>query len=516
MSSLGLNVDRSGRHDPALIRSLGATWLRIVAMAEHDLSDYFRACHAAGIKILLVIARESGGDLALYQRRYGNLVDAVQVGNEPDLVSPSSWTMTPVELASLGRSVRAIFPRPFPLVCAGMASGVPAWMDGMDLSWCDAVAAHPYLKDAPNPSDLEDLPDADVLVHEYRRFGLPVIVSEWGWWGAEEGRATEEVRDMIGWAARTDLCEVFFYFCLDDAMVPPFGLLHEDGTTKPRGMAFREQAAQAIHSLWPEVALPEPEPEPEPAPEPPLVLPRGVDVASYQGFPHWGAVAAAGYQFGITKLTESTNYVNPTFSHNWRGMKAAGMVRGVYHFARPSANTPDAEAAYFLDRLAAHAGMLEPGDIVALDIEDERYYGGGPYGNAANWSLGWLEYVEAVLGFRPIVYTGPWYVNRPGWGPAPPKLGEYGLWLAAYQAQMPQAPAPWQAVAFWQFTSNGDVPGIVGDCDVNVFNGSADRIALYGKPGTIVEPEPQPEPSRAAVLVREIEERLQELKGLVA
>jgi hypothetical protein len=52
VASLGLNVDRSGSHDPALIRGLGATWVRIVAMAEHDLSQYFADCQEAGLKIL--------------------------------------------------------------------------------------------------------------------------------------------------------------------------------------------------------------------------------------------------------------------------------------------------------------------------------------------------------------------------------------------------------------------------------------------------------------------------------
>jgi hypothetical protein len=140
MSSIGLNVARDGRHDPALIRGLGATWIRIVALPDLDLSDYFRRCRSAGLKILLVLARESGGDYAALAARYATLVDAWQVGNEADHVSPSSWTMQPSELAALGRSARAILPRPHVLVCAGMASGHPEWMAGMDLSWADAVA----------------------------------------------------------------------------------------------------------------------------------------------------------------------------------------------------------------------------------------------------------------------------------------------------------------------------------------------------------------------------------------
>lgn len=261
MASIGLNVSRDGRHSADLVRSLGATWLRIVAMSDHDLSVYFRNCRQAGLKILLVLARESGGDYARYRNLYGGLVDAVQVGNEADLVSPSSWTMTQGELVALGKAARSAFPS-IPLVCAGLASGHPEWLDGADLSWCNAVAVHPYAKDAPNPSDLEDLPDADELVRAYQRFGKPILVTEWGWWGSEEGRATEEVRDMIGWAGKTGDCEVFFYFATDDAMVTPFGLLDAKGKPKARAAAFKAQAALAVHSLWPDVTAPQPEPAP--------------------------------------------------------------------------------------------------------------------------------------------------------------------------------------------------------------------------------------------------------------
>lgn len=263
MASVGINVDREGRHDPGLIRSLGATWLRIVALPDVDLSDYFRRCRDAGLRILLVLARESGGDYAALAARYATLVDAWQVGNEADLDSESSWTMSQTELASLGRAVRGVLPRPHVLVTSGMASGHPEWLDGMDLSWADAVACHPYAKDAPNPDDIEDLPDADLLVRAYgEKTGLPVLVTEWGWWSDDEPRASQEVRDMVGWAGATGDCEVFFYFCLDDQMVPPFGLLRSNGREKPKAKPFKEQAPLAVHSLWPEVTEPvEPETE---------------------------------------------------------------------------------------------------------------------------------------------------------------------------------------------------------------------------------------------------------------
>lgn len=224
------------------------------------------------------------------------------------------------------------------------------------------------------------------------------------------------------------------------------------------------------------------EPAPEPEPMPPPTLPIGLDVASYQGYPDWAQVAASGITFAITKATESTNYTNPTFGHNWRQIKGNGMYRGAYHFARPDNNAPEAEADYFLGVVESRG--LEEGDLLALDLEAGT-------GDLSDWVLRWLRHVEGRVGFKPLLYTAKGYIDGNHLGNRP-ELAEYGLWLASWQANMPPAPAPWDVIAFWQYADTGQVPGIVGPVDHNVFNGSAERIPLYGKPAA--EPVPVPEP----------------------
>lgn len=214
-------------------------------------------------------------------------------------------------------------------------------------------------------------------------------------------------------------------------------------------------------------------------------LPRGIDVASYQGYPDWVAVAAAGYAFAVTKVTEDDGYVNPTFAHNWAGIKAAGMIRGAYHFARPEGNDAIREADYFVGLVEEHG--LETGDILALDLEAGS-------GDLGPWVLAFCRRIEERCGFPPIIYTGAWFSGPHNLG-AYPEIGQYGLWLAAYQGQMPAPPAPWDTVAFWQFSSSGLVPGIDGHVDLNAFNGDIDRLPLYGKPASAPAPDPEPSPS---------------------
>jgi lysozyme len=218
-------------------------------------------------------------------------------------------------------------------------------------------------------------------------------------------------------------------------------------------------------------------------------LPRGIDVSSWQGNPDWAKVAASGIRFAFTKVTEDTGYVNPTFAHNWAGIRAAGLVRGAYHFARPGTQDADDEARYFLD-LVLTQGELETGDMLALDIESGS-------GDLGPWALEWCRTVEARVGFKPLIYTGRWFTESHDMADDV-ELAQYGLWLAAYQQQMPAPPAPWDVVAFWQHSSTGRVPGIVGDVDLNVFNGDASRLAFYGKPGAIVSP---PAPADLSTLV---------------
>jgi GH25 family lysozyme M1 (1,4-beta-N-acetylmuramidase) len=215
---------------------------------------------------------------------------------------------------------------------------------------------------------------------------------------------------------------------------------------------------------------------------------EGVDVASHQGSVSWPDVAAHGHAFAWTKATGGAWYRNPTFADNWHGIKAAGLQRGAYSYAFESSGQPfpgpgpEVEAQYFLDAVVAQG--LGPTDMLALDIEE------GPADiDLADWALRWLRYVETSVGFRPLCYTGRWFTEQHDFW-ARSELAAYPLWLAAYQQAMPAPPAPWERVVFWQHTDRASVPGIATPCDLNLFNGSRELLAEYGKPASSVPVEP--------------------------
>lgn len=188
----------------------------------------------------------------------------------------------------------------------------------------------------------------------------------------------------------------------------------------------------------------------------------GIDVSHFQGDVDWPAVKAAGKEFVFIKATEGDRYVDPRFQANWAGAKAAGLVRGAYHFFQPQKDAA-AQAAHFLATVE-----LEPGDLPpALDVEVTESVSARGIDRAA---VTWLEQVEAACGATPILYSDLSFLEQYlGLG-----FGRYPLWLADYSETAPAAPAPWTAWTFWQSSQSGRVTGITGAVDLDVFEGRAE------------------------------------------
>ncbi len=189
----------------------------------------------------------------------------------------------------------------------------------------------------------------------------------------------------------------------------------------------------------------------------------GIDVSHFQGEVDWGAVAAAGVRFAFIKATEGLDDVDPRFAQNWQGSRAAGLLRGAYHFLHPNLDARQ-QAAHFLSVVTLDDDALPP----ALDVEVTN--GVAPATLAACIET-WLGTVEAALGCKPVVYTDPsfWRDNVGA------DLGGYPLWLACYAPQ-PEVPASWQAWTFWQHSQSGTVDGIAGPVDLDFCRLSLEQL----------------------------------------
>jgi lysozyme len=184
----------------------------------------------------------------------------------------------------------------------------------------------------------------------------------------------------------------------------------------------------------------------------PAVL--GIDVSHFQGVVDWPAVAGAGIDFAFIKATEGLGDVDPRFGQNWQESRAAGLLRGAYHFLHPDLDAKQ-QAAHFLAVASLDADALPP----ALDVEVTN--GVAPAGVSACVET-WLDTVVAALGCKPVVYTDPWFWRQH----VGADLATYPLWLACYAPQA-QLPPGWQSWTFWQHSQSGQVAGIAGPVDLD-------------------------------------------------
>ncbi|WP_158088552.1 GH25 family lysozyme [Thermoactinospora rubra] len=207
----------------------------------------------------------------------------------------------------------------------------------------------------------------------------------------------------------------------------------------------------------------------------------GIDVSHHQadrGVIDWNQVRNSGKSFAFIKATDGNAYSDPTYGRNYAGAKAAALVRGAYHFARPDASANDAirEAQHFVAYAGTHrqAGDLPP----ALDMENN---GGLPPVALIAWTRDFLNEVERLTGRVPVLYTSPGF-----WESSMANTREftrYPLWLAHYTTGAPRIPGGWGSYTFWQYTDAGSVPGVVGNVDVNRFRGTLSDLQRLAMPG---------------------------------
>jgi len=196
----------------------------------------------------------------------------------------------------------------------------------------------------------------------------------------------------------------------------------------------------------------------------PLYTP-GIDVSRYQG-PNidWPAVAASGIKFAIIRATQGASYVDPMLAKNHAGAKAAGLQIGLYHVFTPQAGS--ANASHFIEIAKGYPTQLpnwldfEPGAITE-ELEPK--------------AISVLECIAQELGGC-AVYASPStiqaYMTDPAWLLYPLAVAHYT------DAPQPNF-APWPSWLFWQHSQSGSVPGIVGNIDLDRWNGSPEEFETW-------------------------------------
>jgi lysozyme len=211
----------------------------------------------------------------------------------------------------------------------------------------------------------------------------------------------------------------------------------------------------------------------------------GIDVSNHNGDSiDWQGVKNSDVSFAFAKATEGVTYVDPCFSENWQQMKAAGLVRGAYHFFRPLRDANE-QAQNFLKVV----GKLDAGDFApVLDLEHypeevEKQWQQINLNERIERVQQWLDIVERATGRKTLIYTshGFWQTYMGD----TQVFAKYPLWIANYTTKpQPLVPANnWggNGWMFWQYTETGSVAGVKGDVDRNRFQGSFEKLLAFVK-----------------------------------
>ena len=197
---------------------------------------------------------------------------------------------------------------------------------------------------------------------------------------------------------------------------------------------------------------------------------HGIDVSRYQQRVDWrrvkkmqvGNIRVA---FAFIKATEGSWLKDPEFDKNWENARAAGIIRGAYHYFLPNVSPKD-QASKFMKTVRLRSGDLPP----VVDVEETR---GMTKAQIQKYTKEFLNLLEKAYKVRPILYTNRDFYKR--------HFAEhedfkgYRFWIAHYYVTDFDMPGD-EKWHFWQHSDRGNVNGINELVDFNVFNG--DSVAL--------------------------------------
>lgn len=192
---------------------------------------------------------------------------------------------------------------------------------------------------------------------------------------------------------------------------------------------------------------------------------RGVDVSHYQGNIDWQQVKDAGFTFVIIRVggrgygEEGKLYDDASAQQNYEGAKAAGLKVGAYFFSQAITEIEAREEARYALKL------IEGWDLDLPLVYDWEHIGEDARtyemdeSDKIRFTTAFCQTVERA-GVQPMVYVAPWASTEYMLA-----VEKYPVWLVLYSDQMTFK----YHFDYWQYSCTGEVPGIEGDVDINLY-----------------------------------------------
>ena len=189
---------------------------------------------------------------------------------------------------------------------------------------------------------------------------------------------------------------------------------------------------------------------------------QGIDVSEHQGRIDWNAVKASGIDFAILRVGFGApswgGRVDYQFNRNISECERLGIPYGVYIYSYAFDNQQAAdEASMVINCLSGHNPRLP----VYYDLEDNSIIANGRQTGIASRAQVFCNRISAA-GYEPGIYANlNWFNNI--LTDSVFKSSSWDHWIAQYNSKCDYI----GNYSIWQYKSNGKVPGINGNVDMN-------------------------------------------------
>lgn len=227
----------------------------------------------------------------------------------------------------------------------------------------------------------------------------------------------------------------------------------------------------------------------------------GIDVARYQGTIDWGQVAASGIDFAMVRLGYRTQVSGEIVEdsnarYNMQQASKYGIKLGAYFFSTAINEEEAVEEAHWIAQLISQYPITYP---VAYNCE------GFLDGENRQFGMSKEERTDVAIAFLKAIekegYEGMFYASKnemkddAQWITSKIE-GRYKIWVAQY----PDIPYPMTASSnypgehqMWQYSTQGDIPGISLPVDCNIAYFGYESICEPHKNEPPMEVGPDPE-----------------------
>ena len=187
---------------------------------------------------------------------------------------------------------------------------------------------------------------------------------------------------------------------------------------------------------------------------------EGIDVSNWQGYIDYNSVKSSGIDIVYIKSSQGANVKDAYFDINYENAKANGVKVGFYHYLTArSTEEAEREANFFASVISGKT----PDCKLAMDFESFGDLGVEEINNIA---YAFLETVKRLTNKEVIIYSDLYNSQNTF---SVELAQNYGLWLAYYGDNLSYLETRWENYIGLQYTDRGNVPGISGGVDKDIY-----------------------------------------------